>query len=100
MDEQLDFLVRHGYSLLFAWVFLEQLGLPVPSAPLLLAAGALAGAGKMSLSLAVAIPSLAAVAGDVAWFDMGRCRGARVLAVALQNLTGAGFVRSPHSGHL
>ncbi|MGO9640165.1 MAG: VTT domain-containing protein [Candidatus Acidiferrales bacterium] len=79
MDEQLDFLVRHGYSLLFAWVFLEQLGLPIPSVPLLLAAGALAGAGKMSLSLAVAIPSLAAVASDIAWFETGRRRGTRVL---------------------
>jgi len=41
--ETLHFLVRHGYALLFFWVFVEQAGLPIPSAPLLLAAGALAG---------------------------------------------------------
>ena len=37
----LEFLMRHGYLVLFGWVFLEQAGMPVPSIPLLLAAGAL-----------------------------------------------------------
>ena len=45
MSETLQFLVKHGYLVLFAWVFAEQIGLPLPSVPLLLAAGALAGAG-------------------------------------------------------
>jgi hypothetical protein len=31
---------------LFLWVAVEQLGLPVPSEPVLLATGALAGAGS------------------------------------------------------
>lgn len=79
MMEQLNFLVRHGYTLLFAWVLLEQLGVPVPSMPLLLAAGALAGAGRMSLALVLAIPIVAAIISDVIWFEMGRRRGAHVL---------------------
>ena len=41
MHSTLDFLLRHGYVVLLAWVFGEQIGLPVPSLPLLLAAGAL-----------------------------------------------------------
>ena len=43
MTETLQFVVRHGYMMVFAWVFVEQAGLPIPSAPLLLAVGALAG---------------------------------------------------------
>jgi membrane protein DedA with SNARE-associated domain len=49
MNSTLEFLVRHGYVLLLGWVFVEQLGLPIPSVPLLLAAGALAGAGRMNI---------------------------------------------------
>ena len=41
MNGTVEFLVRHGYLLLFVWVLAEQLGLPLPSAPLLLAEGPL-----------------------------------------------------------
>jgi len=33
MPETLDFLLRHGYSVLWVWVFAEQAGLPIPSVP-------------------------------------------------------------------
>ncbi len=79
MTEQLNFLVRHGYVLLFVWVFFEQLGFPLPSMPLLLAAGALAGSGRMSLAFVLAIPIVAAILSDAIWFETGRRRGARVL---------------------
>ena len=81
MDETqtLRFLIQHGYSLLFFWVFVEQAGLPIPSAPLLLAAGALAGTGHMRLELAIVIPVLAALTGDVMWYELGRRKGAKVL---------------------
>ena len=55
MRETIDFLIQHGYTLLFAWVLVEQLGLPIPSLPLLLAAGALAGAGKFSFPIPIAL---------------------------------------------
>src|SRR5439155_1106871 len=41
LEQAADFLIRHGYALLFGWVLLEQMGLPIPAAPLLIAAGAL-----------------------------------------------------------
>ena len=34
-------LLAYGYLLLFAWVLVEQLGIPLPATPVLLAAGAL-----------------------------------------------------------
>jgi len=43
MNETLSFLTRHGYTVLFVWVFAEQIGLPLPAVPILIAAGALAG---------------------------------------------------------
>ncbi len=39
MNDTLLFLGSHGPLVLFAAVFVEQIGLPVPAAPLLLAAG-------------------------------------------------------------
>jgi hypothetical protein len=38
LDETIQFLIRHGQALLFGWVLLEQMGLPIPAVPLLLAA--------------------------------------------------------------
>ena len=79
MNETLGFLLRHGYSVLFVWVLAEQLGLPVPSVPLLLAAGALAGRGHLNLSLVAALPILAALMSDALWYQLGRRRGVKVL---------------------
>lgn len=79
MKEIVEFLVRHGYSVLFAWVLAEEVGLPLPSAPMLLAAGALAGTGRMRLELAVALPLLAATMCDTLWYTLGRLRGVGVL---------------------
>ena len=79
MDETFQFLIRHGYAVLFVWVLAEQLGLPLPATPLLLAAGALAGSGQMNLWLALALAVLASLLGDVSWYEFGRLRGGKVL---------------------
>ncbi len=79
MNETLEFLVRHGYLVLFVWVLAEQAGLPVPSAPILLAAGALAGKHRMNLLAVVALPVLAVAICDALWYQLGRRRGAKVL---------------------
>jgi membrane protein DedA with SNARE-associated domain/rhodanese-related sulfurtransferase len=79
MNETLQFVVRHGYMLVFAWVFVEQGGLPIPSAPMLLAAGALSGSHQMNLGLAISLAVLGAVASDSMWYELGRLKGVRVL---------------------
>lgn len=79
MNSTVEFLVRHGYSLLFVWVLAEQLGLPLPSAPILLAAGALAGTHRMNLTTAVALPILAVMICDAFWYELGRRRGVKVV---------------------
>ncbi len=79
LEQAADFLIRHGYALLFGWVLLEQLGLPIPAAPLLIAAGALARAGKMNLTFAVALAFIAVILADLFWYSLGRYRGGRIL---------------------
>ena len=81
MNETFQFLVRHGYSVLFVWVLAEQLGLPLPATPLLLAAGALAGSGQMNALLAIVIAVAASLIGDVIWYEFGRRRGGKVLSL-------------------
>jgi membrane protein DedA with SNARE-associated domain/rhodanese-related sulfurtransferase len=79
MNETIEFLVRHGAVVLFAAVFIEQMGVPLPAAPWLLAAGALAGAGKMNWVSALAAGTVGSLLADLIWFYLGRHGGQRVL---------------------
>src|ERR1051326_5368916 len=79
MNDITQFLVNHGGPVLFAIVFAEQAGLPLPSAPWLLAAGALSAGGKLNPALAIGLTSVAALLADSAWFYIGRRGGQRVL---------------------
>ena len=79
MSDILNFMARYGMLVLFAVVFIEQIGLPLPSPPFLLAAGALAGKGQMHALLALVVATLAATLADSIWFYLGRVRGSRVL---------------------
>ncbi len=76
-----DFLLRNGYALLFLNVLAEQMGLPIPSAPVLLAAGAMAGLGQMSLPAAWTGAIAAALAGDFVWYTLGKWRGNAILGL-------------------
>ena len=78
MNQIVEFLIHHGYSFLFFWVLGEQAGLPIPSAPVLLAAGALAGRGRMNLPIVVATALIAATICDTLWYILGRQRGSAV----------------------
>src|SRR5947209_14628312 len=79
MNESIEFVLRHGYALLFLWIFAEQGALPLPSIPLLLAAGALVREGRMNGALAIGCGVAAALLADNIWFQLGRHRGAAVL---------------------
>jgi membrane protein DedA with SNARE-associated domain len=79
MHELLEFVLWHGYLLVFAWVFVEQAGMPVPSLPLLLAAGALSGAGKLNFFICLFFGVLATVSADLIWYELGRTKGIKVL---------------------
>lgn len=79
MEASLQFLVEHGYTVLFLAVFLEQIGLPIPSLPVLLAAGALTAGGSLGLGGAVAVAVVSALLADSLWYEVGRRKGGSVL---------------------
>jgi len=79
MHRAFDFLIHHGHAVVFLWVLTEQLGVPVPAMPLLLAAGALAGAGHMNFFAALFFAALGALIADSIWFQLGRHRGIKIL---------------------
>jgi membrane protein DedA with SNARE-associated domain len=79
LNEPIQFLIEHGYLLLFAWVLIEQMGLPLPAVPLLIAAGALAGSGKLNMIMGLCLAFSAVLLADVFWYYLGRYRGNRVL---------------------
>ncbi len=80
MNEILEFLVRHGAAVVFAAVFVEQMGVPLPAAPWLLAAGALAATGKLNWVVALSAATFGSILADLIWFYLGRYRGQRVLS--------------------
>jgi membrane protein DedA with SNARE-associated domain len=79
MAGTVDFVVRHGEILIFVYVFADQIGIPVPAVPGLLAIGALAAVGKVSVPLAVMSAVGASLLADVIWYGLGRRRGSQVL---------------------
>jgi membrane protein DedA with SNARE-associated domain len=79
MNETAEFVIRHGYAVLFFWILAEQGALPIPSVPLLLVCGALAKAGHLSAAPILFFGVLACLTADSTWFQIGRSRGARIL---------------------
>lgn len=71
-------ILDHFEWLLFAWVLGNQSGLPVPVVPALIGAGALAGSARLSLSRIIVVAVGASLSADLAWYGLGRWRGARV----------------------
>lgn len=79
MELPTQILLNYGYLLLFAWVMVEQLGIPLPAAPVLLAAGALSVDGPLKFLVALVVGVVAAIVADGAWFFVGRKHGHHVL---------------------
>jgi len=73
------FVLKHGYSILFAALFAHQVGLPLPGPLFLLAAGALAAAGKVSFLIVIGLTIMACVSADWIWYEAGRRSGDKVL---------------------
>lgn len=77
--DSLQFLADYGVVLLPALVAAEQIGVPLPAVPALLAVGALAAQGRISVPLVLGVISTVALIVDFAWYELGRRRGAPVL---------------------
>jgi membrane protein DedA with SNARE-associated domain/rhodanese-related sulfurtransferase len=81
MSEIYELLVQHGTIILFLVVFIDRIGIPLPSAPWLLAAGALAVSGKINWLTALIAAAFGGLLADMIWFYLGRFYGNRVLGL-------------------
>ena len=79
IHQTVAYLAAHGYAVLFVWVAAEQLGAPVPAAPVLLAAGVLSATGQLSFRGAFIVAVLAGLVGDTTWYTIGKSKGTSVL---------------------
>jgi membrane protein DedA with SNARE-associated domain len=93
-----------GYPLLFGFVAAESAGALVPGETSLIVAAALAGQGRLSLPLVIAVAASAAIVGDNVGYVIGR-RGLRRLldrpgrwAAGRRRLVGRGEVFFARSG--
>ncbi len=58
-------ILQHAALFLFAWIFGNQVGVPVPVVPALLGAGALAGSGDLSMAVIIAVAVGASLGADL-----------------------------------
>ena len=94
-------ILDHVEWVLFGWVLANQGGVPMPVVPGLLAAGALAASGRLSLVEIFAVAVGATLCADLGWYSVGRWRGAGVLALLGRLSPNAkAFVRRAQDGFL
>jgi membrane protein DedA with SNARE-associated domain len=63
-----DLLIRWGVLLVFGVALIEQAGFPLPAAPLLVSAGALAEAGALRAEFVLVAALAGCLIADQAWF--------------------------------
>jgi len=85
-----DWLSIWGYPGVFVFVFIGNLGVPVPEETVLLVAGFLAGRGELALRMLYLVGVGSAVTGDCCGFLFGRTGGQHLLERLAQRFT---FVR-------
>lgn len=79
MPIALAFFVQYAYGILFLWVLIEQLGIPIPSIPVLLTAGTLSAAHRVSAFESLLVVLLACMVADSVWYMLGRRYGGSIL---------------------
>jgi len=79
MNQFYRFLIGHAEAVLFVAVFAEQIGLPLPAIPILLAACSLVADGVLNPLSAVVITVVASVVADLIWYYLGLRGGSGLL---------------------
>src|SRR3954471_6659414 len=98
---------RYGYFVVFAGVFLENTGLPVPGETALLAGAALSHYGRLSLTRVIVTAIVAATLGDNLGFAIGRRygrslaerHGSRIGLTRARLAVFGGFFHPPRARH-
>jgi membrane-associated protein len=75
----LNWLLAYGYPVMWLTIYVASAGFPIPSALVLLAAGAFAQAGDFNIFLLAVLAITASVSGDSTGYYIGRRWGTRVI---------------------
>jgi membrane protein DedA with SNARE-associated domain/rhodanese-related sulfurtransferase len=78
MHSTVEAFLHYGYTIVFGWVLLEQLGVPLPSTPILLTMGTLTATHHMKIEWIVLAVMAASAIGDSVWFRLGGRYGSAV----------------------
>lgn len=80
MNEIIHLLRQHGVAIVFLFVFLEQIGAPVPAIPIVVVAAAFANREPRDLAHLAFFSVVASLIADSFWFVLGRRYGYRIIA--------------------
>ena len=83
-----DAVMHYAGWAVFAWVFVNQAGAPVPVVPSLVGAGALAASGGPRIVVTVAAAVAAALCADIVWYCVGRWCGFKALSLLRRGSVG------------
>ncbi len=78
MHSTVEMFLHYGYLIVFGWVLVEQLGVPLPSTPILLTAGTLTATHHMRIEWIVVAAMAGSAVADSAWFHLGARYGGAV----------------------
>jgi len=79
MSEVIPGIEKYGLWIVFANVFLQQIGVPIPLLPTLVVAGALSASAGPSILASLGTAIAASVIADLIWYLLGKRYGYRVL---------------------
>ena len=88
MNHAAQYLMMHGALVVFAWILVQQAGLPVPGAPVLISIGSLANSGRIGF-----LSSLAAREGAPLCACQGAGIGRRLLETTVTQARALGATR-------
>jgi membrane protein DedA with SNARE-associated domain len=72
MTNAAQFVLAHGAAILFTWILAQQAGVPIPSAPLLIAVGSLASSRQLGLASSLIAAFSACLLANGFWYRVGR----------------------------
>jgi membrane protein DedA with SNARE-associated domain/rhodanese-related sulfurtransferase len=75
MPIALVFFIHYAYLIIFLWVLAEQLGIPIPSIPVLLTAGTLTATHRIHHISVLLVVLSACMIADSVWFFLGKRYG-------------------------
>jgi membrane protein DedA with SNARE-associated domain/rhodanese-related sulfurtransferase len=79
MPFALHFFLKNAYLVLFLWTMVEQIGIPLPTAPLLITAGTLTATHKLHLAPVLLSVLFGSLVSDLAWYALGGKYGGAVV---------------------